>query len=96
MVTVFKEKLRQTAVTENDTNHDTKHDIGHDTDHGTARKKRIIELFNENPKITIKQLAKELKVSRSTVIRAINSLRAEHAIQRVGGEKNGYWSLIND
>lgn len=88
MVTIFKEKLRKTDGTENDTDHDT--------DHGTARKKRIIELLKENPKITIKKLAKELEVSRSTVIRAINSLRAEHTIKRVGGEKNGYWSLINE
>ena len=53
----------------------------------------IVKIMHDNPNITINEMSKELKLSRSTIIRATNKLTKEGIILRIGSNKNGYWKV---
>jgi len=78
MVTLFKKKSH---VTDNDTDNDTE------------RAQIVINLIRKDSKITINQIAKKLLVSRSTILRDINKLKANGQLRRVGSEKGGLWEI---
>lgn len=50
--------------------------------------------INVNPEITINQLSKTLKISKSTTLRAIEKLKTSNRLIRIGDEKTGYWKVI--
>ena len=62
---------------------------------GVNRQTQIIFALKENPKITIKQLSLQLGVSKSTIERAIKSMKNAQ-IMRVGTDKTGYWKVIEE
>jgi ATP-dependent DNA helicase RecG len=47
----------------------------------------------ENGKITIPEIAAVLKVTERTIERAINKLKKENKIERIGPDKGGYWQI---
>ena len=83
-VILFKEKII-----------DTGNDTGNDTDNDTERGQKIISLIRKDSKITINQIARNLSVSRSTILRDINKLKANGVLERLGSEKGGHWELTN-
>jgi ATP-dependent DNA helicase RecG len=54
---------------------------------------KIIEMITENAKITIPEIATVLEVTERTVERAINKLKTENKIERIGAKKGGYWEI---
>ena len=66
------------------------------TDNDTDRIKKIIELVNSNNKVTIAQMVKFLKVSKSTVLRDMEKLKTSNRIAREGDAKTGYWKINKD
>ncbi len=54
--------------------------------------KNILEKVESNPHITQKELADVLYVSRSTVQRAMDDLKAQKRLERVDGTR-GYWKV---
>jgi fido (protein-threonine AMPylation protein) len=54
----------------------------------------IVSLISDNPKITIKQIADKLGCSHATAKRRMNVLKENGTIERVGGDKGGYWKLV--
>ena len=58
------------------------------------RSKQIIELIKENNKITTKELAKRLNVTRRTIARDIENLKSNDIIRRAGADKGGHWELV--
>ena len=54
---------------------------------------KIFELMKQDNKITIKELALRLDMSESGIKKAINKLKNEGKIKRVGSAKGGYWEV---
>ncbi len=55
---------------------------------------RIIELIKTNPYITSSQMSKRLNVVRRTIARDLEKLKKKNVIIRIGGDKGGYWKII--
>ena len=59
------------------------------------REEAIVELLRENPKITLAEVAEKIGKSLRTVKTIIKKLQENGVIERVGGKKNGCWSVID-
>ena len=55
---------------------------------------KVLTLIRTNSTITTAILAKELRVSTKTIERAIKTLKEEKKIERMGGDRGGYWKVI--
>lgn len=55
---------------------------------------RIVELIQENNKITTQRMADILGISRRSVAKAIAKLQERGVIRRVGGDFGGHWEII--
>lgn len=54
----------------------------------------LLKQITVNPEITINQLSKTLKISKSTTLRAIEKLKIINKLLRIGDEKTGYCKVI--
>ena len=59
----------------------------------TDRQHAIINLVKEHINMTTTQMAERLGVTKRTILRDIEALKAKGLIIRVGSEKTGYWEL---
>ena len=57
------------------------------------RIKIILELIEENPNITIKEIGLKLKVSRPTVYRDRKYLKESNILEYQGSSQNGKWII---
>lgn len=57
---------------------------------------RIIEIFKENPKITINELAQILNLTTRAVEKQIAKLKEEKKLIRVGNARKGQWEIIDE
>lgn len=55
---------------------------------------KILKLIVKNPKMTQKDMAKELGVTDKTIRRNIANLKQVNLIERVGSDRSGYWEII--
>ena len=55
---------------------------------------KILALIEENPKITIPDMMRQLGMSDSGVRKILRNLQKEGRLQRVGANKNGHWEII--
>lgn len=53
---------------------------------------KLISLIQENPKISLSKMAKELNVTSRVIERII---RNSNKIKRVGPDKGGHWEIID-
>ena len=58
------------------------------------RQAQIIDAINENPHITIKQLAQKIGIAKTTVEREIQTMKIHGILMRVGSDKIGRWEII--
>ena len=56
--------------------------------------KSIINLIEDNPSITQKEIAKQLKISRDGVKYNMNGLKELNIIKREGATKKGVWKIL--
>ena len=56
----------------------------------------VLKLIAENPKITQKQIAEEIKKSERTVKTITVSLEENGFIAREGGKRFGYWKILKE
>jgi predicted HTH transcriptional regulator len=49
--------------------------------------------MEENPKITISELAKVINLTTRTIEKNISNLKSKGLIERVGTDKDGYWKI---
>ena len=54
----------------------------------------ILMLIQENPKITMSEIAQFLAVTKRTVERIMSKLVEEKRIEREGSKKNGQWIVL--
>lgn len=64
-----------------------------DTENLSSREKSIINLMKDNNSISRRLLAKKMGISTATVARDINSLKEKGIIERIGGDRGGYWKI---
>ena len=60
----------------------------------TFAEKRVLQAIQSNPHITRKEMIQQLNVGESTVYRAIQKLKAEGIIERIGSNMSGYWKML--
>ena len=54
----------------------------------------VLDAIRQNPHITRKSLMEQLNLGESTVYRAIQKLKDEGIIERIGSNKTGYWKVL--
>ena len=59
-----------------------------------VRMQLILELVKRNNKILLLELSEKLRVSKRTKRRDIEKLKFKNKLKRIGGEKGGYWEII--
>lgn len=59
----------------------------------TDRQKAILAMVKENAMLSTAQMAEKLNVSKRTILRDIDILKAKGMLLRVGSEKTGHWEL---
>lgn len=72
--------------------------IGDNTSHVTDvtdRQHAIINLIKNNVTISTSQMAETLHVTKRTILRDINILKAKNIIARIGSEKTGHWEVMD-
>ena len=55
---------------------------------------KILHHIQENPSITMAELAEMLHLTSDGIFFHISHMRKNGIIRRVGGRKNGYWEII--
>lgn len=58
-----------------------------------STQRKILELIEQNPNITQKDIATKLKTTVRTIERNINVLKEKEILQRIGTDKVGYWEI---
>ena len=56
----------------------------------------ILLLLDENPSLSIPEIAERINKSESAVERAIRKLREEGRLKRIGPAKGGHWKIIEE
>ena len=56
----------------------------------------ILLLLDENPSLSIPEIAEKINKSKSAVERAIRKLREEGRLKRIGPAKGGHWKIIKE
>ena len=59
-------------------------------------KKNIVEIMDNNPTVTIPQIAEQLKLHPRGIAKHIKTLQDQSVIRRIGGDKGGHWVVIED
>lgn len=62
---------------------------------GQPIEERVLGLISANSRITLKELAAELGVSRNTAQRLLSKMAQEGVIERKNGKKLGYWRIAS-
>ena len=84
-------------VSENDTEkpiYDTEKPIN-DTEKLSVREREILEMIKQTNTVSRKIIAEKLGIGTATVARNIELLKLKGIIERVGGDRGGYWKIIN-
>jgi len=55
---------------------------------------RLLELIEQNPRITMKTLAERLDMSRRGIESHIKSLKEKGLLERICPDRFGYWEII--
>lgn len=61
----------------------------------SATEQAVLTALKKKPGITKAELQKEISLGKSTIDRAIKSLKEKRLIERVGSNKTGCWKIIN-
>ncbi len=65
------------------------------TDNVTDRQNRVLLLIKQNIKISTREIAELLGISKRTVLRELDDMKNKKLLTRIGKEKGGHWE-IND
>lgn len=58
--------------------------------------KRILELIQENPKISKRAMSEAIDISTTAIDKNINKLKEKGLIVRVGSDRAGYWKIVKN
>lgn len=60
----------------------------------TEKQTKVLQIIEENPRISRKALALKLGINESAVQKHIENLKKREAIRRIGPAKGGYWEVV--
>ena len=63
---------------------------------GSEKNQAIIADIKLNPKVSAAEIAMKLGISSRAVEKRIKTLRENGIIRRIGGDKGGYWEVIEN
>jgi ATP-dependent DNA helicase RecG len=95
----MSEKCRRSVGEKNDTekiSSDTENDTddtSSDTEKLTSRETKVLLLIKKDNSVSRRIIAQNLGISTATVARDIESLKNKSIIERVGGDRSGYWKI---
>ena len=69
---------------------------GSGSEKSSEKNQAIISAIRLNPKVTAAEIAMKLGVSLRAVEKRIKTLRENGIIRRIGGDKGGYWEVIEN
>lgn len=103
--TTFKVVVQNADIIENGTDNGTNGTMRNDERNDWNDKRNDMELYEEidkfvldkmraDKRISVKQLAKILGKSKTSMFRIIDKLKADGKIRRIGSEKSGTWEVI--
>lgn len=55
---------------------------------------KVLALLRENPKITAKEMAESIAVTKRTIERLLSALTQKGIVRRKGSDKDGEWIII--
>ena len=58
--------------------------------------KKILPIILANKYATYDEMANTIGVDRTTIMRNIGTMKNNGVINRIGGDKNGYWEVLLD
>ena len=61
---------------------------------GVKTSEQILSLIHENNKITIREMSEKSGKTQRTIERAIQKLKNNNKITRIGSDKTGYWKIL--
>ena len=56
--------------------------------------KAIVDIIEENPHVTITQVAEQLKLNARGIAKHFKNLQVQGIIRRVGPDKGGHWEIV--
>jgi len=62
----------------------------------TSKQEKVFRYLKNNPTTSYRQMAKDLNISESTVLRYIRILRTNNFIVHEGPNKGGQWRILKD
>ena len=62
----------------------------------TNTQEKVLQLFNAAPNLTLKEVAEQLGVAKSTVERAVSDMKKANKLSFNGPRKNGCWEVLPD
>lgn len=60
----------------------------------SEKEKQVLSFVSSNPTATIREIHEALSIGKSTVDRAVKSLKSKGILSREGGDKTGRWILL--
>jgi Fic family protein len=88
MLTIIKNTVDETLKEQKDVTDVTENVTDDNID------KKIIEFIKKNNKISGQQMADNLKITRRTIQRHLNTLKEKGVIERIGSDRTGYWKIL--
>ena len=82
--------------TVNETANETVNETVNATVKLSKTQKKILPIIQKNKYATYEEIAKQLDIARATVGRNLDAMKKNGVINRVGGDKNGYWEVLLD
>ena len=55
----------------------------------------VLEMIRENPSITREELSQRIGITPDGIKYHISKLKGEGILERIGGDKGGYWKIID-
>lgn len=93
VVLSYTSQKENTKVTDKVTDRVTDKVTDKVTDLLTANQRAIIEYLVQNNRLSLSELAIEIKISKRKIITNINKLKELKLVERVGNNKTGYWKI---
>lgn len=55
---------------------------------------KILELVNENPYISKREMSEEIGISTTAIDKNISTLKKKDLLKRIGSARGGHWEIV--
>jgi len=90
---VVSEKCKSLGEAENEAINEAINEAENEAIKITSRQAKILQIIREDNSLSREAISKQLEVSDSSVYRDIEKLKKIGRLERIGGNKGGYWKI---